>query len=343
MPEEKVTILDVAQAAGVSAQTVSRVLNDRPDVSLETRVRVQKIIDALGYSPNVFARNLSRGRSNTIGVIGYGLNYFGPASVLTGIEGKIKELDFSLTLKLIDVFDPSQIDIILYDLLSRRVEGIIWAAPAIEQYNDWLAEKISKIHTPVVYINKGSTDSDFVVAMDNKLGGKLATQHLIDQGYSRIGIITGPSSWWETQERLAGWKEIVSNAGYANVDNLIVEGDWNAPSGDIGLRTLYAQDPDIDAVFISNDQMALGAMQAWREFGKHIPKDLGIVGFDDIPEAAYFYPPLTTIRQEPKELGAKAVEWINAIVTERQKGVQLEPKTSWSDPYLVIRKSSMRD
>lgn len=343
MPEVKVTIADVAQAAGVSAQTVSRVLNDRPDVSIETRVRVQKIIDTLGYSPNVFARNLSRGRSNTIGVIGYGLNYFGPSSVLTGIEGKIKELDFSLTLKLLDVFDPSQIDIILNDLLSRRVEGIIWAAPAIDQYNDWLAEKISKIHTPVVYINKGPTDSDFVVAIDNKLGGKLATKHLMDQGYRRIGIITGPSSWWETQERLAGWKEIVSSAGYANIDNLIVEGDWNAPSGDIGLQTLYAQDPEIDAVFVSNDQMALGAMKAWREFGKFIPEDLGIVGFDDIPEAEYFYPALTTIRQDPKELGAMAVEWINALVNERQKGVELEPKISWSHPYLVMRKSSMRD
>lgn len=343
MSDEKVTILDVAQAAGVSAQTVSRVLNDRPDVSVDTRIRIQKIINALGYSPNVFARNLSRGRSNIIGVIGYGLIYFGPSRVLSGIEGKINELGFSLTLNLIDEFDPSQVEAILYDLLTRRVEGIIWAVPAVDEDIDWLAEKFSKIQTPVVYINKGPTGKDFVSAMDNKLGGKLATKHLMKQGYRRIGIITGPSNWWEAQERLAGWREIVTAAGYSRIDNLIVEGDWNAPSGDIGLQILYEQDPEIDAVFISNDQMALGAMQASRRLGLCIPDDLGIVGYDDIPEAAYFYPPLTTIRQDPRELGAMAVEWINTIVEARQTGEDLEPNISWSQPRLVIRKSTMRE
>lgn len=343
MSEEKVTILDVAQAAGVSAQTVSRVLNDRPDVSMETRLRVQKIIEQMGYSPNLFARNLSRGRSNSIGVIAYGLSYFGPSRVLIGIEGKINELNFSLALNLIDDFIPSQIDHILYELLSRRVEGIIWAVPAIEEYSDWLAEKFSKIQTPVVYINKGPTDSDFVVAMDNKLGGKLATAHLMAQGYRRIAIITGPSRWWETQERLAGWREVVTDAGYVNIDELIVEGDWNAPSGSAGLKTLFAKDPNIDAVFVSNDQMALGAMQASRELGKSIPQDLGIVGFDDIPEAAYFYPPLTTIRQGPKVIGALAVERISAIVEARQTGADPEPEILWSHPTLVVRVSSKRD
>ncbi|MBE0411533.1 MAG: LacI family DNA-binding transcriptional regulator [Anaerolineales bacterium] len=343
MSEEMVTILDVAQAAGVSTQTVSRVLNDRPDVSAETRERVQQIIETLGYSPNVFARNLSRGRSNIIGVIGYGLSYFGPSRVLTGIEAKLYELGFSLTLNLIDLFDPLQVESILYDLLSRRVEGIIWAVPAIDQYFDWLAEKFSKMQTPVIYINKGPTDSDFVSAMDNKLGGRLATTHLMEQGYRRIGIITGPSRWWEAQERLAGWREVVTEAGYSNIDNLIVEGDWNPPSGDAGLQSLVDQDPEIDAVFISNDQMALGAMQASRHLGLRIPDDLGIVGFDDIPEAAYFYPPLTTIRQDPRALGAMAVEWINAIVKARQTGVDLEPDISWSQPRLVVRKSSLRE
>lgn len=341
--KDKITIQDVAKAAGVSTQTVSRVLNNRPDVSTETRSRVQEIIETLGYAPNVIARNLSRGRSNTIGVIGHGLIYFGSSSVLTGIEGKINELGFSLTLSLIDNFDPAQVESILYDLVSRRVEGIIWAVPAIDQIFGWLAEKLSKIETPVVFINKGPTDSEFVSAMDNRLGGKLATEHLMEQGYRRIGIITGPTDWWESQERLAGWREVVTNAGYSNIDDLIVEGDWGAPSGDVGLQNLIDRDSEIDAVFISNDQMALGAMQASRRLGLNIPEDLGIVGFDDIPEAAYFYPSLTTIRQNPQELGAMAVDWINAIIQARQTGVDLEPGVSWSEPRLVIRKSTVKD
>lgn len=343
MTKDRITIKDVARAAGVSTQTVSRVLNNRSDVSAETRTRVQEVIASLGYSPNVFARNLSRGRSNIIGVIGYGLVYFGSSSVLTGIERKINELGFSLTLSLIDRFDPARVENILYDLLSRRVEGIIWAVPAIIQNFDWLAEKFSKIQTPVVYINKGPTDSDFVSALDNRLGGRLATEYLMEQGYRRIGIITGPSDWWEAKERLAGWREVVTAAGYLNVDNLIVEGDWSPPSGDVGLHALFDQAPEIDAVFISNDQMALGALQAARRLGLKIPEDLGIVGFDDIPEAAYFYPSLTTIRQDAIQLGATAVDQISAMIQAQQAGEALDPDISWSRPRLIVRKSAVRE
>lgn len=340
--KNKITIKDVARVAGVSTQTVSRVLNNRLDVSLETRSRVQQVIANMGYSPNVFARNLSRGRSNTLGVIGYGLVYYGTSSVLTGIENKANELGFSLTLSLIDRVDPSRVDRILYDLLSRRVEGIIWAVPVDTNTLDWLAEKISKVETPLVYINKGSNGADHVTALDNRLGGKLATEHLLQQGYQRIGIITGPSNWWEAQERLHGWLEVIQAAGYADIDRLIVEGDWNAPSGDAGLHTLMERNPDVDAVFISNDQMSLGALQAARYLNLCIPEDLGIVGFDDIPEAAYFYPPLTTIRQDTRSLGAMAVERINTLIQAQHEGETLEPETLWLGPRLIVRKSSVR-
>jgi DNA-binding LacI/PurR family transcriptional regulator len=341
--KDKITIKDVARAAGVSTQTVSRVLNNRPDVSSDTRERVKQIITSMGYSPNVFARNLSRGRSNTLGVIGYGLVYYGSSSVLTGVENKANELGFSLTLSLIDRIEPVRVDRILYDLLSRRVEGIIWAVPADVSTFGWLAERFSTIQTPLVYINKGPNGPDHVTALDNRLGGKLATEHLAQQGYQRIGIITGPGSWWEAQERLNGWREVVSAAAYTDIENLIVEGDWNPPSGDIGLHTLLDRDPQIDAVFISNDQMALGALQAARRLGLSIPGDLGIVGFDDIPEAAYFYPPLTTVRQDTRKLGAMAVERMSALIQAQDEGETLEPDTSWLQPRLVVRKSSIRN
>jgi DNA-binding LacI/PurR family transcriptional regulator len=339
---DKITIRDVARTAGVSTQTVSRVLNNRSDVSTETRTRVQEVIASMGYSPNVFARNLSRGRSNTLGVIGYGLVYYGSSSVLTGIESKANELGFSLTLSLIDRVEPSRVDRILYDFLSRRVEGIIWAVPSDITAFDWLTNKFAKVETPLIYINKGPDSLDHVTALDNRLGGRLATEHLIQQGYQCIGIITGPSNWWEAQERLNGWRELVEAAGYSGIDNLIVEGDWNAPSGDHGLHVLMDRNPEIDAVFVSNDQMALGVLQAARSLGLNSPEDLGIVGFDDIPEAAYFYPPLTTVRQDTRKLGAMAVDRINALIQAYHERFTLDPGISWLEPRLIVRKSSVR-
>ena len=343
MLKEKVTIKDVARAAGVSTQTVSRVLNDRSDVSAKTRARVQHVIATLGYSPNLFARSLSRGRSNTLGVVGHGLVYYGSSSVLTGIENKANELGFSLILSLIDRVEPSRVENILYDLLSRRVEGIIWAVPADLNTFDWLLEKLSRIQTPIVYINKEQNGTDFITSLDNRLGGRLATEHLVKQGYKRIGIITGPGSWWEAQERLAGWREVITEMGYADIDSLIVDGDWNAPSGDVGLHTLLDRDPEIDAVFVSNDQMAVGALQAARRLELTVPEDLGVVGFDDIPEAAYFYPSLTTVRQDTRKLGAMAVDQISAVIQAQQVGNIIEPSVSRLEPRLIVRKSSIHN
>lgn len=341
-PSGRITIKDVARAAGVSTQTVSRVLNNRPDVSRETRTRVQNVISKLGYAPNVFARNLSRGRSNTLGVVAYGLVYYGSSSTLTGIENRANELGYSLTLSLIDRVEPSRVDRILYDLLSKRVAGIIWAVPSDINYLEWLTEKFSRLQTPHIYINKGPNGSDFITALDNRLGGRLATEHLVEGGFQRIGIITGPRSWWEAQERLAGWREVVSAQGYSEIDELIVEGDWNPASGDVGLHTLLDRDPDIDAVFVSNDQMSLGALKAARRLGLSVPDNLGIVGFDDIPEAAYFYPSLTTVRQNTHRLGALAVEVINELIQTQPEDKIIEPDVAWVKPNLVVRQSSVR-
>jgi len=338
---KKITIKDVAQGAGVSTQTVSRVINNRPDVSAKTRARVQQVIADLGYSPNVFARNLSRGRSNTLGVVGYGLSYFGSSSVLTGVENKANKLGFSLILSLIDHVDPSRVDAILYDLLSRRVEGIIWAVPGDTTTYDWFSKKFSELQTPHIFVNTAQTGSDLIVALNNQRGGKLATEHLLEQGYQNIGIITGPGNWWEANERLAGWRETVEASGYTDIESLMVEGDWTPPSGDVGLHTLVDRNPEMDAVFVSNDQMALGALQAARRLGLRVPEDLGIVGYDDIPEAAYFYPPLTTVRQNGRELGALAVDQMKALIDAHHRNQVMPPQVSWVEPRLITRKSSI--
>jgi LacI family transcriptional regulator len=338
---QKVTIKDVARAAGVSTQTVSRVINNRPDVSSETRKHVQNVIENLGYAPNVIARSLSRGRSNTLGVVGFGLEYFGSSEVLTGIERKSSELGFSLTLSLLDNFESSRVDQILSSLLSRQVEGIIWAVPGIDELLEWLSGKFENLSVPVVFMNKFQSGSDVVVSMDNHFGGVLATEHLLDQGYRRIGIITGPFNWWEAQQREAGWREVMQEAGIDDLDDLVVEGDWSAASGEIGLHNLIAKSPHLEAVFASNDQMALGALQAARRLGLSVPQDLGLVGFDDIPEAAYFYPSLTTVRQNLRALGALAVERMCDLIQNQQREEKSIPGLSWVRPRLIIRRSSI--
>jgi len=342
-PNKKVTIKDVAKAAGVSTQTVSRVINNRHDVSSATRAHVQKIIDNLEYSPNIIARSLSRGRTNTLGVVGYGLEYYGSFSVLTGIEQRAHELGFSLLLSLLDRIEPDNVDQSINGLLSRQVDGIIWAVHWQVKTFDWLGPKFENLSVPLVFLNKSQRGNDVVVAMNNRLGGRLATEHLLKQGYRRIGIITGPTEWWEAKEREAGWREAMEQTGTNDMDRLKVIGDWWAASGDVGLYTLYARSPKIDAVFACNDQMALGAMQAARRLGLKIPDDLAIVGFDDIPEAAYFYPSLSTIQQDVKAVGALAVEQMCKVIQAHQNGERFNSEISWITPKLIIRQSSIKN
>ena len=339
---QKITIKDVAQAAGVSTQTVSRVINSRPDVSPDTRSRVQQVISELGYSPNVIARSLSRGQTNTFGVVGFGLSYFGPSNVLQGIEQKSNELGFSLILSLLDDFDAAKIDGILNKLLSRQVDGIIWAVPGNDRLVGELSVRFSEISIPVVYLNKCKTQHESVVAMDNRRGGKLATQHLLEQGYDHIGIITGPPDWWEAQERELGWREVITEVGLDSSTRFIVNGDWSAASGEVGLHNLFTKAPELDAVFASNDQMALGALKAARNLGIQVPQNLGVVGFDDIPEAAYFYPSLTTIHQNVLSLGEMAVEQMGNMIRSRQVGQIYKADAILAKPRLIVRNSSIR-
>jgi LacI family transcriptional regulator len=342
MHDKRLTIRDVAKAAGVSTQTVSRVLNNRPDVASETRKYVQQVIAELGYAPNIIARNLSRGRSNTLGVIGYGLEYYGSTSVLRGIERQANDLGYSLLLSLIDVVEPARVEQVLHELLSHQVEGLIWSVPGNMSALDWLNEKFSHMQIPIVQINRSQSGNELIVAMNNRSGGKMATQHLLDQGYRRVGIITGPASWWEAVEREAGWRSVLTEHGFNNIDQLKAIGDWNAASGEVGLQTVIAQASDIDAVFVCNDQMALGALQAARRLGLKVPEDLGIVGFDDIPESAYFYPPLSTVRQNAAKLGALAVERISALIKAREENQTIQTDIAWVQPRLIVRKSSQR-
>jgi LacI family transcriptional regulator len=337
----RITIKHVAERAGVSTMTVSRVLNNRPDVAPETRKRVQDVIEELEYAPNMAARGL-KGRSRTLGVVATGIEYYGPSRTLASIERRANELGLSLLLSLIADPENDNGGDTLISLLAHQIEGILWAVPEIGNNREWLYERIQGIDTPVVFLNTEPHPDLSMAAVDNFYGGKLATQHLFEQGYQHIGIVTGPLSWWEARQRLEGWKSVLYEHDMAvDINRLQSCGDWSPASGEAGLLQLLGQARLLDAVFASNDQMALGILKAAQEVGLRVPEDLAIVGFDDIPESAYFTPPLTTIKQGLSEMGAATVNMLYQLIEAREIGEEIPPISKWIAPQLIVRKSSI--
>lgn len=337
----QITISQVAREAGVSSQTVSRVINNRQEITPETRQHVQDVIKRLGYQPNAIARSLSQRRSHTLGVVTSGLEYYGPSHILVGVEQGANQAGLSIFLNLLHQPESENIGPIVNGLMSRQVEGIIWAVPEIGNNRSWFREAMPQPPIPVIFLSTRPRDDLNVVEIDNRNGAYMATEHLLERGYRKIGLITGPLTWWAASERRRGWQEALTAAGIPVSDSQVVEGNWSAESGERGLHELLEKSPDVQAVFACNDQMALGLMQAARSLGKRIPEDLAVVGFDDIPESAFYYPPLTTIRQGLYELGHVAVQTFVKIREAEQTG---EPVTSaqtvWLQPQLVIRKST---
>jgi LacI family transcriptional regulator len=337
----RITIKDVAERAGVSAMTVSRVLNKRPDVSDKTRQLVKDVIEELGYAPNMAARGL-KGRSRTLGIVATGIEYYGPSRTLASIERRANELGLSLLLSLITDPEIDNGEDTLVHLLSHQAEGILWAVPEIGDNREWFCERIQSINTPMVFLNMEPRPQLSMSAVDNFYGGKLATEHLAEQGYQHVGIVTGPLTWWEARKRLEGWRAVLIEKNMdTDIDALISYGDWSSASGEAGLLQLLGQVSSLDAVFASNDQMALGVLKAAREVGLRVPEDLAVVGFDNIPESAFFSPPLTTVKQGLSEMGSTTVNMLNQLIEAKDIGEEVPPLTKWITPQLIVRKSSI--
>jgi len=337
------TIKEVASMAGVSTQTISRVLNERPDVSPETRKRVQEIIKELGYRPSALARSLIRQRSHTLGIVIAGLRYLGPSRVLSGIAAAAEEAGYSLLLQELPQFDENDIEPIFEALLSRHVDGIIWAVPQVGENRAWINHSALELSVPLVYLTMEPQTDISVVAIDNYQGGRMAMSHLLEQGYRNIGHISGPLDWWEARQRMAAWKDSLLDAGLDASDKFCVEGNWSPVSGALAIEKLFDQYPEVDAIFAGNDQTALGAIHFANQKGLRIPEDLGIVGFDNIAESAFFSPSLTTIDQDQYNIAQLAVEEIIKIIDAEWQGIeQVEPKTILLPPTLIVRQSSLR-
>jgi LacI family transcriptional regulator len=337
------TLKDVAQLAGVSTKTVSRVVNNQGEIRQETRQRVQSAIEQLGYRPNILARSLIHQRTDTLGVVAWGIDYFGPSRTVVGIEQQAHQLDYSLLLNLMDRPDDGDFEQVLDTLITHRVDGIIWAVPQVGNNRDWLESGYLEQLPPIVFLSMEPRPNLAIIAVDNLFGAKQATQHLIDQGRRKIGIITGPLTWWEARERLAGWKAAMQAANLPTPHTLIVEGEWTAASGEQGMNLLLKQERELDAVFASSDQIALGALSAAHRAGLQIPHDLAFVGFDNMPESACFWPPLTTVYQQLLDVGRLAVQTLHKMIeANRLLKARDESAIMLVKPELIVRASSMQ-
>jgi LacI family transcriptional regulator len=341
MTKKRVTIKEVAREAGVSIQTVSRVLNDLPHVAPETRDRVLGIIDRLQYRPSTLARSLIQQRSKMLGVVTAGLSYIGPSRTLSGITAQADAMGYDLLLHELPSFETADLAPFLNTMIARQIDGVIWAVPEIGANRQWLLEQLPDLHVPIVFLTMHPQPGLSIVSVDNYQGARQATEHLIQQGYRHIGHIAGPLTWWEAQQRKAGWSDALTAAGMPLDDAMWVEGNWSSRSGENAATQLIEQYPAIDAVFAANDQMALSLMTIANARGRSVPEQLAVVGFDGIAESAYFTPPLTTVHQGLQRLGATAVQQLVGIVeAQRSADNHLEPQASTLEPVLIVRESS---
>jgi DNA-binding LacI/PurR family transcriptional regulator len=319
---------DVAALAGVSHQTVSRVINGSTNLRPETRDRVQAAIYELGYRRNMAARTLVTGRTHSIGVLTPGDPNFGKMSSVQAVEQATREAGY-FPLVTSTTSEPDAIGEALEFLRDRSIEALVVVAP-----HNTVLEQVAALHAdmPVITLQTGGFDSSHAVAIDQRQGVRTALDHLRSMGHTRIQHVSGPATYFEAQARRRAFDEAVAEHELTEFETL--EGNWEAASGyECGARV----DPTATAVFCSNDQMALGLIHALSDAGRSVPDDVSVVGFDDIPESAHSLPPLTTIHQDFGGVGHRAVELILA-----QLGGHDAPQAGPLAPWLVERKSVAR-
>jgi DNA-binding LacI/PurR family transcriptional regulator len=321
---------DVAKLAGVSHQTVSRVINDSTHVRPETKQRVLAAMRQLDYRPNPAARALVTGRSGTLGVVSFDTTLYGPASTLFAIEQAAHAAGYFITIVSLLALDRRSVLGAVERLRVQGVDGILVITPQ-EGAADALVNLPAGV--PLVAVEAGRANSVPLVAVDQFAGAVSATQLLLDLGHETAWHVAGPREFLEAQQRTDGWRATLEAAG-AHVPPMLL-GDWSPASGyRVGLQ--LADDPEVTAIFVANDQMALGVLRALHERGREIPGDVSIVGFDDIPEAQYFTPPLTTVRQDFSEMGRSSLRLLLELMQETGQ----PPQRVTIAPELVVRRST---
>lgn len=320
---------DVAREAGVSGQTVSRVVNARGYVGAATRERVEDAMQRLGYRPNSAARALRSGRFRAIGVIMFSFSSYGNQRTLDAIAVRASQRGYALTLIPVESSARDTVAGAFRRLEEHAVDGIIIVIEA-HQLDEAEVEIPDGLPVVLVDSNRGSTHP--FVDTDQAQGARLATEHLLDLGHATVWHVAGPAKSYSAERRRESWRETLVGRGLSAPEPL--QGDWTAESGytaGVRLREL----PEVTAVFAANDQMAIGVVRAFREAGRDIPGHVSVVGFDGLPDAAQLWPPLTTVQQHPEKVGALAVD---ALLAELDGGERLQ--TPLVGTELVVRAST---
>ncbi|MEW9531782.1 LacI family DNA-binding transcriptional regulator [Microbispora sp. NPDC049125] len=326
---------DVARLAGVSSQTVSRVLNEHPHVSALTRQRVLAAVRQLDYHPNALARGLAGGRSRVVGVIGFNTDLYGPAATMLGIERAARAAGYGVSIAAVEHADHDGVLAACGRLTDQSVDGLIVIAPQ--------TAATAALHRlppgmPAVAVSPDTRTPIPAISVDQFTGARLAVTHLLELGHRTVWHIAGSDDSLDAQGRLDGWRATLEQAGIAPPPP--IRGGWSARSGyRAGLQ--LAERNDVTAVFAGSDQLALGMLRAFAERGVRVPEDVSVVGFDDIPEAEYLVPPLTTIRQDFGEVGRRCVAaLLSRMHADRPKGAMYPAPDPAIQPALIVRRTT---
>ncbi|MGW0396474.1 LacI family DNA-binding transcriptional regulator [Streptomyces sp. NPDC003002] len=332
---------DVARVAGVSHQTVSRVLSNHPNVRETTRAQVNQAIAQLGYRRNSAARALVTRRTHTLGVIAVNTTLHGPASILSGVQEAARDQGYLVSTVTLRTATRAALTQAMDHLGAWGVEGVI----AITSQRE-AGQALASMRTafPVVTVEGGRNLDLPGVSLDQRLGARMVTEHLLATGHRTVWHVAGPRDWLESEARIAGWESVLREAG-AEVP-AVLQGDWSPLSGYHAGQRLAGhaaalpkgEAARLTAVFVANDQMALGVLRALREAGIQTPADVAVAGFDDIPEAAFFPPPLTTVRQDFAAIGRSSI----ALLLEHIEGRTTDATHITVQPELIVRASTAR-
>ncbi|QEO13940.1 LacI family DNA-binding transcriptional regulator [Agromyces intestinalis] len=321
------TLFDVARLAGVSHMTVSRVVNARPGVAEATRVRVEAAIAELRYTPSPSARIMAGSRSGALGLILAGRPDFGPSSAALGFTEAALDAGYAVSQTSMREVGETTLADAVRRLEQQRVEAIVLISG--ERAGVEVLRGISP-QLPVIAVASADEPGVHRVSLDQYAGAVLATDHLVALGHREIRHLAGPDDSMDAAERRRAWADTLRAHGLAVRDPLV--GDWTSASG-YAAGAVLAADADATAVFAGNDQMSLGLLRAFREAGRRVPDDMSVIGFDDLPEAAYFEPPLTTVRQDFDGLGRDVL----ATVLDVLRDEPTAPDRTARRPELVVR------
>ncbi|UQX88450.1 LacI family DNA-binding transcriptional regulator [Jatrophihabitans telluris] len=329
MRQRPPAMTDVAALAGVSHQTVSRVLNAHPNVSEDTRARVRAAIAELGYRPNRAAKALVTGRSHLIGVVTQTTTLYGPASLLVAFENAAALAGMNVTLASVPTMTRQALVTAVNRQLDQGVAGIVVIAPvaSAQPAIDGIPDDV-----PYVVVDGDPDLRTDLVTIDQVEGARLATRHLLDAGHATVWHVSGPPGWFDSAGRLEGWRSTLQAAG-CEVPPAI-PADWTAAAGFRAGRTL-ARMSEVTAVFAANDHLALGLLRAFHEDGRSVPVDISVVGFDDVAEAAYFTPPLTSVRPDFLQAANRTL----GLLLERMATPDRPAERAVIAPELVVRAS----